>query len=241
MKDQKKFELKLTLASMILYYSLLIIGNIMSNKILGIEYSAVVPIQIILFIGILLYLKRKNLLSYYGISSIKNLNHKKLLFYVPFIVISFCNLVNGIHIDGAAPELFLALIAMLFTGFFEELLFRSYFVKLLLHRSRILAIMLPSLIFGIVHLANLFGGADIMQTFLQVFYASAFGFMCTAFFYKTNNIIPCVICHSLVDMIYVITPTDSAAQDVLFSIIVILFGTGYGIYLMKNNYGGTET
>lgn len=232
-----KFELKLTLVSMIIYYSLLIIGNIMSNKILGIEYSAVVPIQLILFIYVIFYLRRKKLLSYYGISSVKGLDHKKLLFYVPLIVISFWNFVNGIHVEGVTPELFLALISMMFTGFFEELLFRSYLVKLLLNKSRTLAIMLPSLIFGIAHLANLFGGADIMQTLLQVCYALAFGFMCTAFFYKTNNIIPCMLCHSLVDMIYVVTPTDSVILDTFFAMIVILFGTGYGIYLMKNNFG----
>ena len=235
MKYQFKFELKLTLISMIVYYGLLIISNIISNKIWGIEYLAVVPMQIALFVCVLFYLKRKNLLSYYGISSIKELEHKKLLYYVPLIVICFANFINGIHINDVTLELFLALIAMLFTGFFEELLFRSYLVKLLLNKSKILAIALPSLMFGMAHLFNLFGGADIMPTLLQVCYASGFGFMCTIFFYKTNNIIPCMLCHSLVDIVSVITPSVDVMHDVLFMIIVILFGTGYGDYLMRIN------
>ena len=235
MKYQNKFELKLTLFSIFVYYAFFILGNIISNNIFGIEYVIVVPIQVILFGCVLLYLKRKNLLSYYGVSSISKLNHKKLLFYVPFIIITCLNFMNGITIDKITLELFMAFIAMFFTGFFEELLFRSFLVRLLLHKSKILAIVIPSLLFGIVHLFNLLGGADIAQTLLQVCYASAFGFMCTAFFYKTDNIIPCMICHSLVDMVYVITPSDSVINDIIFSTIVILLGAIYGIYLMKNS------
>lgn len=235
MKYQNKFELKLTLISILVYYVSLIINNIISNKIVGIEYIIVVPFQILFFLCTLIFLKRKSLLSYYGILPINKLNHKKLLFYVPFIVISCSSFINEITIDKVSLELFLTLIAMLFTGFFEELLFRSYLVRLLLGKSKILAIAIPSLLFGIVHLFNLLGGADIMQTLLQVCYASAFGFMCTAFFYKTDNIIPCIICHSLVDIIYVIAPSSSDMCDIIFSIIVVIFGTSYGIYLMQHD------
>lgn len=220
---------------MLVYYVFLIISNLISNKIVGIEYIIVVPFQILFFILVLIFLKRKNLLLYYGISPINKLNHKKLLFYVPFIVISCSNLMNGITIDKVSSELFLTLIAMLFTGFFEELLFRSYLVRFLLGKSKILAIAIPSFLFGIVHLFNLSGGADIMHTLLQVCYASAFGFMCTAFFYKTDHIIPCMICHSLVDIIYVIAPSRSDMCDIIFSILVIISGTSYGIYLMQHD------
>lgn len=241
MKYQNKFELKLTLFSMIIYYTLFIVSNIISNIIFKIEYLIVVPIQFIFFGCVLFYLKKKKLLSYYGISSISKLNHKKLLFYSPFIIISCLNFVNGISVDKITLELILTFIAMLFTGFFEELLFRSYLVRLLLNKSKTVAIVIPSLIFGIVHLFNLLGGADIAQTLLQVCYASAFGFMCTAFFYKTNNIIPCMICHSLVDMVYVITPSGSVTNDIIFSSIVTLLGVSYGIYLMKNSFDEKQT
>lgn len=241
MKNQNKFELKLTLFSMLIYYAFFITSSIISNYIFKIKYLINVPVQMILFGCVLLYLKRKGLLSYYGISSISKLDHKKLLFYVPLIIISCLNLMNGISVDKITLELILALTAMLFTGFFEELLFRSYFVRLLLNKSKALAIAIPSLLFGMVHLVNLLGGADIGQTLLQACYASAFGFMCTAFFYKTNNIIPCVICHSLVDMTYVIAPSSSVTDDIVFSIIVILLGVIYGTYLMKNSFDKADS
>lgn len=236
MKNQNKFELKLTLFSMFIYYAFFITSSVISNNIFKIKYLINVPVQMILFGCVLFYLKRKDLLSYYGISSITKLDHKKLLFYVPLIIISCLNLINGISVDKITFELILALTAMLFTGFFEELLFRSYLVRLLLNKSKALGIAVPSLLFGIIHLVNLLGGADIAQTLLQACYASAFGFMCTAFFYKTNNIIPCVICHSLVDMTNVIAPSNSAADDMIFSIVVILLGVVYGTYLMKNSF-----
>jgi uncharacterized membrane protein len=44
-----------------------------------------------------------------------------------------------------------------------------------------------------------------------------------------------MICHSLIDMIYVITPSSSYLNDVIFSIILIVIGMSYGMYLMKNN------
>lgn len=236
MEYQNKLELKLTFFSIIIYYTLFIISNIISNCIFKIEYLIVVPIQFILFGCTLFYLKQKKLLSYYGISSISKLNHKKLLYYAPFIIISCLNFMNGISFDTITLEVILTFIAMLFTGFFEELLFRSYLVRLLSNKNKIFAIAIPSLLFGIMHLVNLLGGEDIGQALLQVCYASAFGFMCTAFFYKNNNIIPCMICHSLVDMIYVITPSSSVTNDIIFSIIVILLGVIYGIYLMKNSF-----
>lgn len=121
---------------------------------------------------------------------------------------------------------------MFFTGIFEELLFRCFLFKMLLHKNTITAILFSSIGFGFAHLFNLIGGAELIPTLLQVCYASAIGFSFTIFFYKTHSIIPCMICHSMVDMVYVIAPSNSLKDDIIFTIIVSVCGIGYAIYLL---------
>ena len=97
-----------------------------------------------------------------------------------------------------------------------------------------IAILLPSIIFGLIHIANIFGGANIFATLLQVIYATSFGLMCSLFLYKTNNIIPCMICHSFTNITDIFLPNDLPVKYQCIGCILFIIPTAfYAWYLYK--------
>lgn len=61
------------------------------------------------------------------------------------------------------------------------------------------AALLSSALFGILHLLNLISGQPLIQTLAQVGYAFVFGMCFSAIYYKSGNVIPCIILHALVN------------------------------------------
>lgn len=217
---------------MIIYFSLVISANILSNMVIKIPNSINALVEIVFPLTIIIILKKKKLLSYYGINDLKLLNYKNLLFCIPMILIPLVNLRFGIHINYSWGQLILISISMLGVGFSEEILFRSFLMKAVMNKSTKAAILFPSILFGVIHLTNLFGGADIMATILQVIYAVSFSLMCSLFYYKTNNIIPCMICHSITNITNSFLPDDLSIQyQCIGCIAFILPSAFYALYL----------
>lgn len=235
MTDKKfKKEMIFSIIWIIIYFILVIFANILSNIIIKIPNSINALIEIIFPIVIILFLKKKKLLSYYGINNLKNLNYKNLLLCIPMIIIPLVNLCFGIHINYSLQQILLISIAMLGVGFSEEILFRSFLIKAIMNKNSKVAILLPSIIFGILHITNLFGGANVVITILQIIYATSFALMCSMFFYKTNNIIPCMICHSITNITNTFLPnTLSIEYQCIGCIAFIIPSAFYAWYLYK--------
>lgn len=220
----------------VIYFTLVILANVLSNFVIKIPNSINAFVEILFPIVVITYLKKKSLLSYYGINSLKNLHYKNLLFCVPMIIIALVNLGFGIHINYSWQQLLLISIAMLGVGFSEEILFRSFLIKAVINKNTKAAIFIPSIVFGVIHLTNLFGGANLIQTVLQVIYATSFALMCSLFFIKTNNIIPCMICHSLVNITNSFIPNDlSIKYQCIGCIAFIIPSAFYALFLYKTN------
>lgn len=220
----------------VIYFALVILANVLSNFVIKIPNSINAFVEILFPIVVITYLKKKSLLSYYGINSLKNLRYKNLLFCVPMIIIAFLNLGFGIHINYSWEQLLFISIAMLGVGFSEEILFRSFLIKAVINKNTKAAIFISSIVFGVIHLTNLFGGANLIQTVLQVIYATSFALMCSLFFIKTNNIIPCMICHSLVNITNSFMPNDlSIKYQCIGCIAFIIPSAFYALFLYKTN------
>lgn len=220
----------------VIYFALVILANVLSNFVIKIPNSINAFVEILFPIVVITYLKKKSLLSYYGINSLKNLRYKNLLFCVPMIIIAFLNLGFGIHINYSWEQLLFISIAMLGVGFSEEILFRSFLIKAVINKNTKAAIFISSIVFGVIHLTNLFGGANLIQTVLQVIYATSFALMCSLFLIKTNNIIPCMICHSLVNITNSFMPNDlSIKYQCIGCIAFIIPSAFYALFLYKTN------
>lgn len=219
----------------IIYFILVILANILSDKIIKIPNSINALVEIIFPIIVIIWLKRKKLLYYYyGLNSLKKLELKNLLYFIPMVIISLVNLGFGIYINYSWQQILLISIAMLGVGFSEEILFRGFLMKAIMNKNPKAAILFPSIIFGIIHMTNLFSGANIVMTTLQVIYATFFALMCSMFFYKTNNIIPCIICHSITNITDIFLPNNlSIEYQCIGCIALIIPSVFYTWYLYK--------
>lgn len=229
-----KKEIFYSIVWIIIYFMLVILANILSNTIIKIPNSINALVEIIFPISVIIFLKEKKLLSYYGINSLKRLELKNLLYFVPMIIISLVNLRFGIYINYSWQLILLISITMLGVGFSEEILFRGFLMKAIMNKNPKAAILLPSIIFGIIHITNLFSGANIIMTILQVIYAIFFALMCSIFFYKTNNLIPCMICHSITNITDVFLPNNLSIEDQCIGCIAFIIPSAfYAWYLYK--------
>ena len=228
-----KRELVFSVISISVYFALLNMANKLSSAI-NTPNSINALVGIVFFVAVIVYLKKKNLMSYYGIKSLKELDYKNLLFCAPMIVVASVNLRYGINIDHSWEQVIFITLKMLGVGFAEEILFRSFLMKAIMNKSTTAAVIVSSTVFGMIHIFNLLYGADTTATLAQVVFATALGLMFSMFFFKTNNIVPCVICHSFINMTSIFLPNDLSNEQLYTGwIIIIIPSVFYAFYLYK--------
>lgn len=110
----------------------------------------------------------------------------------------------------ALPQLLLFFVFNMTVGVVEEVLyrglifnsFRKYFGES--KKGVYRAVLLSALVFGIVHLTNLIFTPDlVIATITQVIYAFFFGVLFNVIYYRTDNLLPCIIMHGVFDFISV--------------------------------------
>ncbi len=139
-------------------------------------------------------------------------------------------------------------------GCAEEFLCRGYLQNEFLKKfgnSRkgvILSILGSSLVFGAIHLTNIFAGQTILETLLQVLQTTSLGFLLGVVYYRTGNIWSVVLLHGFYDFAIMLgesgnyvdctTLSNPSLQNTIFglvtsSIIVILYLVNAFKYLDK--------
>lgn len=178
-------------------------------------------------------------------------NGKALLAVLP----AFAVVINNFPIIGllsgaatvTAPAWEVALFALscLFIGLFEEMAFRGVFYLLILSTRRdsakkiFFVTVVSSAVFGAIHLFNLFVGAGIGATVLQVGYSFLIGGMCSIALLVTGSIWIPVLLHALFDFGGYLVPTlgDGIVWDAATVAVTAVLGvavTGWMVYLILN-------
>ena len=115
-------------------------------------------------------------------------------------------------------------VEMLIPGIWEEVAFRGIILTLLLKKySEKKSIIIDGLLFGCMHFLNILGGADIVSTIIQVFYATSLGFAFAYMYIKTESLVPCIIAHYLIDAVNLLFLTLDIRNMLLALISVIIF------------------
>ena len=167
------------------------------------------------------------------------------LWCLPCLLVAIVNFPFSALIGGEAnvdhPALLpLFILSCALIGITEELLFRGLLHDSLKHAfmkyrcGYILAVLLSSAIFGLWHLVNLFFGAGVGATLLQVGYTFLLGTMFAVTLDKTRNIWFCVFLHTLFDIggTLVLRLGSGNPQDLVFWILTLVVGVLCGVHIL---------
>lgn len=181
----------------------------------------------LLIVGFIVQLK---LVNYYGLKTFPKA--KEFLYFIPLLLISSVNLWTGININNTVHEIIFYILAMCCVGFLEEIIFRGFLFKMMEKDNVNVAIIVSSVTFGIGHIVNLFNGAEIIPTLLQICYAISAGFMFVTIFQKGKSLWPCIICHALINSLSIFS-IDNFVSRYIASIFLIIVPIIYTFYLRK--------
>lgn len=140
------------------------------------------------------------------------------------------------------PELIpLFALDALMIGVFEEIAFRGVLFPLLLENRRgttrqiFCTTVAVSAVFGLVHLVNLFEGAGIGPTLLQVGYSFLIGGMCSIVLLKSGNLLLCILLHAIYDFCGGLYPTlgEGVWWDTPTVIFTALLGTAVFVWMLR--------
>ena len=168
--------------------------------------------------------------SYYGLTKAKNT--KKFLYFLPLVMIVSVNLWSGINISNTPKEIVFHILTMLNVGFIEEIIFRGYLFKMMEKDNVKAATAVSSITFGIGHVVNLFNGAELIPTLLQICYAMSVGYLFVVIFRKSKSIIPCIIAHSVNNALSIFN-ADNAVSLYIAPVFLIVVPLVYAVYINK--------
>ena len=169
----------------------------------------------------------------YGLCKFKG-DMKKYFYFLPVIILCSTNLWNGVTLNLSILETALYIVSMLCVGFLEELIFRGFLFRAMCKDNVKTAIIISSVTFGIGHIVNLLNGAEFLSTILQVCYAIAIGFSFTIIVYYGGSLIPCILCHSIINSLSVFGVESGKLLDIITAIIIIVICTLYTLWIIKS-------
>lgn len=185
----------------------------------------------------------------YSLLTFRKVSWKMFLYVVvPGFIIAFNNLPIVAYLEGRAvmtESLNVFLLFVLFClsiGVFEEVVFRGLILTVLLQRlpetkqGILIAIVLSSVIFGVIHFVNLVAGASPFDTLLQMGYSFLMGMLWAVVYLKTKNLWMAVLLHALYNMaglVFVQIGSVYGRYDVLTIITTVLIGLVGAYYYFK--------
>lgn len=226
-----KSELWFSLLWIIAYVVLFSLADSIS-AVLGTEKIITVPLCVLMTVFLLLWIKRNDLLSKYGLARI-TVDHKKYLYYLPLLVLISTNLWGGFALRLSPVETVLYVVSMIGVGILEEVIFRGLLFKALCKDNLKTAVIISSVTFGIGHIVNLLNGADILPTLLQIVYATAAGFLFTILFHRSGTLLPCIIAHSAINSLSAFGAERSQALDLIAAAVLTVLSLLYALWILK--------
>lgn len=230
-KLYQKDEVWFAVIWIILYVVGFSLGDGLSDK-LGMPKLLTCAVGLAMIVVLFRFVKRNSLMGYYGLCSPKG-DRKRVLLYIPLIGISSVNLWNGIAVQAPPVEIFTHIFSMAMVAFLEELIFRGLLFNGMRKGGLTAAIIVSSLTFGMGHIVNLLTGAAVLDTLLQLVYASAIGFCFTALFVTTGSIIPCILSHAAVNCMSIFAIESGPEGKIITAAVQTVLGIGYGIWLLR--------
>ena len=136
-----------------------------------------------------------------------------------YVLISYVpNLIDGSF--SIKPLVWTIILVSLTAGIKEEVVFRGVIISTLMRqwKDRNLfrqAALVSGIVFGLIHAANIFAGADPLQTLFQVIGSVSVGFIFAAVYLRTGSILPCMFYHALHDIIAIACESNVSENGIM--------------------------
>ena len=190
--------------------------------------------------GITAFVKVNHLEEKYGLTGWPE-DMKKYLYFIPMWILATGNIWGGFSPSFHGTSLVIAALSMILVGFVEEMIFRGFLFRAMLSKNEtIVAIIVSAVTFGIGHIVNLFTGQAGFDTVMQIIFAISWGFILTMVCYKSGSIIPCIIAHSMIDVLSLLG-ADHELADWIYIGLTIAVAIVYCAYLAKIKSSEPET
>jgi membrane protease YdiL (CAAX protease family) len=237
-----KSRLAFAITWIVAYCVLMSIGDSISESV-GISKSVTLPIALTMSAVLLIFIKRNSLGNEYGLCKSK-VPARKMLFYIPLIILPAVNIFSALTLSLSVIETILYTLTMLCVGFLEEIIFRGLLFKSMAENSIKSAVIVSSITFGMGHIINLINGsgAELLPNILQIIYATAAGFMLVMIFRKTGSLIPCILFHGIFNALSVFAEESvlSLNQQIISCVYLVVVSGGYGVYIALRNKQPSE-
>lgn len=189
----------------------------------------------ILYIGVLAYtLRKKNLTNDYGICIGSNWNLKNAVMCFPLVAAGAVNVFLCADCYKYVPMKIIVVTVL--EVFLEELLFRGVLPKQLYKKYHVdsewTICVISGVLFGVLHIANIFSGADPGYTMIQVLTACGLGVCLCEITYIFGSLIPAVVIHSIINItsLYGTETELGMTQQSVFLVLAVLY-IAYGRFM----------
>ena len=226
---KKIFEKHETLFCIILIVAYILVNSYCMQNFGTEDYRSTI-INTIFSIALIILMRMLKRTSYYGLTKVTNL--KQYLYFIPLLLIASVNLWNGININNSTSEVIFHILTMINVGFLEEIIFRGFLFKMMSKDNIKRAIIVSAITFGIGHIVNLFNGAELIPTLMQICYAISIGYLFVIIFYKSKSLIPCIMTHSLINSLSIFNVENSSSLYVASAFLIIV-PIAYAIYINR--------
>ena len=234
-KIYEKSELRFAIIWIVIYCVLQSLANPINEEI-GVEYSASAVLCVIQAVILFFFIWKNSLSERYGLCK-SSVPARKLLYYVPLIILATGNLWNGVASNYSPMGTVCRIICMFCVGFVEEVIFRGFLFKAMAKNNLKSAVIVSSVTFGIGHLVNLFNGSgmDLANNLCQIIYAVAFGFLFVMIFYYSGSLLPCIITHSAINTLSTFAngAALTAERQIIYTIVTTVLAVAYTLILTK--------
>ena len=238
-KLYEKSKIAFAVTWIIAYCVLMSAGDTLSAK-LGVEKSVTLVIGIGLSAVLLLFLWNNKLFDRYGLC-LPKVPPRAMLYYIPVYIMLTANLWYGVTCNYGIAETVHYMLSMLCVGFLEEVIFRGLLFEAMREDGLKSAVIVSSVTFGMGHIINLFNGsgAGLLPNLLQIFYATAVGFMFVMMYLKSKSLLVCIAVHGIFNAFNVFAD-ESAVTDgmqIITAILLTVITGGYAGYLAYSMKG----
>jgi membrane protease YdiL (CAAX protease family) len=165
-------------------------------------FAQLVACVVSILIGILIAKKMSLSFADLGFRAPDRGSAKAVYFYIPAIVVVLLNIASGFSGPYGAAHMVVLVVSVASVGVNEELYFRGIILQRLWQLGVVRAIVIASVLFGLLHTVNLLGNyRPSAYVLLQVVFAFAFGLVAAEMVVITKSLWPVIAFHFANDLI----------------------------------------